>query len=83
MRVPDHPPRPVRAIVTLKDHLDAGVTIRSFCSSGQGHSHFVDLSALISERGGDVPIDYAFKRSLACPECGAPGGGLEIRPPSA
>ncbi|MCF1742754.1 hypothetical protein [Paradevosia shaoguanensis] len=49
--------------------------IRSFCSSGQGHRHVVDLETLIVERGPDVEIDYAFKRSLICPECGAAGGG--------
>ena len=78
-RVPDYPPKPIKAILTLQDHLDAGLVIRSFCSSGQGHSHVVDLEALIAERGPDAEIDYAFKQSLICPECGAPGGGLEIR----
>lgn len=79
-RVPDFPPKPIEAIHTLQDHLDAGFTIRSFCSSGQGHSHVVDLEALINQRGPDVEIDYALKRSLTCPECGAPGGGLMIEP---
>lgn len=78
-RVPDHPAKPVRPIRTLQEYLDGGWAIRSFCSSGQRHSHAVDLQALIAERGPDVEIDYAFKRSLICPECGAPGGGLEIR----
>lgn len=40
------------------------------------------LGAIIAERGPDVEIDYAFKRSLTCPECGAPGGGIEVRKPS-
>lgn len=71
-RGPDHPPP------TLQDYLDAGLTIRSFCSGGQGHSHVLDLTALIAERGPDVEVDYVFRRSLTCPECGAPGGGLEI-----
>lgn len=26
----------------------------------------------------DVEVDYAFKRSLVCPACGAPGGGMEV-----
>lgn len=78
-RVPDHPSKPIKALRTLQDHVDAGLMIRSFCSSGQGHSHVVDLGALIVERGPNVEIDYAFKRSLTCPECGAPGGGLELR----
>lgn len=78
-RVPYYPPKPIKAIRTVQDHLDAGLTIRSFCSSGQGHSHVVYLSALIAERGPDVEVDYALKRSLLCPECGAPGGGLGIR----
>jgi hypothetical protein len=77
-RVPDHPPRPIRAIRTLQEHLDAGLVIRSFCSSGQGHSHVVELGALIAERGSNVEVDYAFKRSLICPQCGAHGGGLIV-----
>lgn len=77
-RVPDHPPKPIRPIRTLQDFLDGGYVIRSFCSSGQGHSHVVDLEALISKRGPDVEVDYAFKRSLTCPECGAPSGGIQI-----
>ncbi len=77
-RVPDSPPKPIRPISTLQDYLDGGFVIRSFCSSRQGHSHVVDLKALVTERGPDVEVDYVFKRSLMCPECGAPGGGLEI-----
>lgn len=75
-RVPDHPPRPIQV---LQDFLDAGMSIRSYCSSGKGHHHVVVLSALIDERGPDTLVDYAFKRSLICPECGAPGGGIEFR----
>ena len=77
-RVPDYPAKPIKPILTLQDHLDAGLVIRSFCSSRQGHSHIVDLEALIAERGPDIEVDYAFRQSLTCPECGAPGGGLEI-----
>jgi hypothetical protein len=77
-RVPDHPPKPVRPIATLRDYIDAGLIVRSFCSSGQEHSHVVDLVALAAERGSETVIDYALKRSLTCPECGASGGGLMI-----
>lgn len=76
-RVPDHPPKPIKAVRTLKEYLDGGFMIRSFCSTGR-HSHDLDLPALIAERGADAEIDYAFKRSLTCPECGAVGGGLQI-----
>ena len=81
MRVPDHPPMPVPALLTLGDYVDAGIQVRSICSSGRGHSHVVDLEALAAERGRDTPFDYAFKISLGCPECGSPGGGVEIRRP--
>lgn len=37
-RVLDHLPKP---ILTLRDYLDAGFCIRSFCSSGQGHRRSV------------------------------------------
>lgn len=77
-RVPEYPPKPIRPILTLQDHLDAGLTLRSFCSSGQGHNHVVDLVAEIEERGPYAEVDYAFKLSLTCPICGAPGGGIEI-----
>ena len=77
-RVPDHPPKPIGPIRTLQDYLDGGFVIRSFCSSGQGHSHVVDLVALATERGAETVIDYALKRSIICPECGVPGGGLMI-----
>ncbi|TIN95539.1 MAG: hypothetical protein E5Y06_12370 [Mesorhizobium sp.] len=69
----------MKAIRTLRDYLDAGLSIRSFCSSGRGHCHVVDLPALIAERGPDVDVDYAFRQSLTCPECGEPGGGLQIQ----
>lgn len=78
-RVPDHPPKPLRPVVTLQDYIDAGLIVSSFCSTRQGHSHVVDLVALAADRGPGTVIDYALKRSLICPECGAAGGGLEIR----
>lgn len=77
-RVPDVPPKPVRPITTIGDYIDAGLVVRSFCSSGRGHSHVVDLVGLRDTIGSDVIIDYALKRSLVCPECGAAGGGLMI-----
>jgi hypothetical protein len=77
-RVPDFPPKPIRPIVTIRDYIDAGMKVRSFCSSGKGHSHVVDLMALELARGPNAEIDYAFKRSLTCPECGAAGGGLMV-----
>lgn len=76
-RVPDHPPKSIKPIRTLQEYLDRGFAIRSFCSTGQ-HSHDLDLPSLIAYRGPDVEIDYAFKRSLTCPVCGAAGGGLQI-----
>lgn len=66
-------------ILTVGDYLRGGFQIRSYCSTGEGHSHLVDLQAMAAERGLDTAIDYDFKRSLICPECGAAGGGLEIR----
>lgn len=80
-RVPDFPPKPPRPIITIKDYIDAGLSVRSFCSSGLGHSHVVDLVALEKSRGPDTTIDYALKLSLICPECGAQGGGLAIEQP--
>ena len=83
MRVPNVPKsRPPVALLTIGDYLDAGIEVRSFCSSGQGHSHQIDLSPLVASRGRETPVDYALKVSLICPTCGAPGGGLEIRKPS-
>lgn len=73
-RVPNWPPKPAPAIRTLRDCIDAGVSLRSFCSSGKGHSHAVDLEALAAEGGQDTELSYDFKRSLICPECGAAGG---------
>lgn len=78
IRAPDYPRKPSKVICTLQDHFHAGLTLRSFCSSGQGHNHIVDLDAEIARRGPNAEIDYAFKRSLICPTCGAPGGGLQI-----
>jgi len=39
----------------------------------------VDLVALQESAGPSTVIDYAFKQSLICPECGAAGGGLMIK----
>lgn len=72
-------PKPVGEIRTLGQYLDAGLVVRSFCSSGHDHSHIVDLERLAKELGPDVEVDYDFKVSRICPECGAPGGGLDVR----
>lgn len=77
-RVPDYPPKSIAPIRTLGDYAKAGFELRSHCSSGLGHSHIIDLEKEIGLRG-DVAVNFALKTSLTCPECGAPGGGLEIR----
>lgn len=78
IRVPNHPPKTIQPLRTLRDYREAGLIVVSYCSGGCGHSHFVDLAALIAERGPDVEVDFALKRSLTCPQCGAPGGGIKI-----
>lgn len=78
-RVPDFPPKPAKPIVTIGDYIRAGLVVRSFCSSGLGHSHVVDLLALQESAGPSTVIDFALKRSLICPECGAAGGGLMMQ----
>lgn len=77
-RVPDVPPRAAKPLVTIGDYIDAGISVRSFCSAGTGHSHLVDLEALADRQGHHALVDYALKVSLVCPACGAPGGGLEL-----
>lgn len=77
-RVPDLPPKAAKPIATVRAYIEAGMVVRSFCSSGFGHSHIVDLLALEAARGPNAVMDYALKRSLTCPECGAAGGGLMI-----
>lgn len=79
--VPDFPPKPVVPIRHLSDFKAGGYRLVSHCSSGAGHQHELDFDALISEIG-DVEVDYQFKRSRRCQDCGAPGGGLTILPPS-
>jgi hypothetical protein len=78
-RVPDVPPTPVAAVRRLSEFRAAGYRLVSHCSSGAGHLHPLDYERLIAELG-DVEVDYQFKRSRTCPECGAPGGGLAILP---
>ena len=77
-RVPDFPPKPVVLIRRLSEFKAGGYRLVSHCSSGAGHHHELDFDALIAALG-DVEIDYEFKRSRICPECGALGGGLTIR----
>jgi hypothetical protein len=81
-RVSNAPPEVPKPLLTIGDYLDAGMSVRSFCSAGTGHSHAVDLDELALLRGRDTAIDYLLKVSLSCPICGAPGGGLELRPPA-
>lgn len=78
IRVPNYPSKPIKPMVTVGDYVEAGIAVRSFCSSGLGHSHIVDLHRLATVRGPDTVIDFTCKRSLICPECGAAGGGLII-----
>jgi hypothetical protein len=80
-RVPDVPPKPVAAVRRLSEFRAAGYRLVSHCSSGAGHQHQLDYDRLIAELG-DVEVDYQFKRSRICRECGAPGGGLTILPPA-
>jgi hypothetical protein len=80
-RVPDVPPKHVTPVRTLSEFKLAGYRLVSHCSSGVGHHHALDYDALIAELG-DVEVDYRFKRSRACPECGAVGGGLSILSPN-
>jgi hypothetical protein len=79
MHVPNHQPR-AKVIRTLVDYRDAGIQLISHCGAGCGRSHLLDLAELIREHGPEAEPDYAFRRSLTCPTCGGPGGGLEVRP---
>lgn len=77
MRVPNHPSQPLQPILTVRQHLDAGLVIISHCSAFPAtHQHVVDLEAALRVR--DANVDYEWKRSQTCPACGAPGGGISI-----
>jgi hypothetical protein len=78
MRVPDHPPKPIPEVRTLAEYVAASLQVTSFCSSGAGHSHVLDLPRLIDQLGPDAELDYALKVAQYCPTCGAPGGGVKI-----
>jgi hypothetical protein len=79
MRVPNYPLHAsTAALTTLQQYVDADVQVISHCSTQPAHSHAVDLKASISS-GANVP-DHAWKKAQTCPECGAPGGGLTLRP---
>lgn len=80
MRVPDYPPRPVQPITRLSQYRDAGYVLISHCSRGRGHQHVIVYETVMGERG-DAEVDFAFKVSMRCPECGAAGGGMSILPP--
>jgi len=77
MRMPNFPTRPMWPILTVQQHLDAGIEITSHCSAFPGtRQHAVDLQAALLVYNADV--DYEWKRSQICPECGAPGGGISL-----
>lgn len=77
MRVPSYPHKPMGAILTVRQHLEAGYQVISHCSAfPAAHQHVVDLEAALAS--GDVELDYQWKRSQACPECGATGGGISV-----
>ncbi len=78
-RVPDFPPKSVAPVRRLSEFKAAGYRLVSHCSAHAGHEHELDYDALIAEFG-DVEVDYQFKRSRTCPDCGSPGGGLKILP---
>ena len=77
MRVPSHPTRSMSPILTVQQHLDAGIEIISHCSASPGrHKHRVDLRAALLD--DNAFVDHEWKRAQICPECGAPGGGISI-----
>lgn len=76
--VPNVPGDVHRPVVTIEQHIRAGMELTSFCSTGE-HRHIVDLEALASRYGATRVIDYQFKVEQICPQCGAPGGGLSVR----
>jgi hypothetical protein len=78
-RVPDYPPKPVRPILTIRDHIDAGLIVTSYCSAVAGHFHALDLRRLAEELGPDSHLDYNFRVAQRCQVCGAPGGGLQFQ----
>jgi hypothetical protein len=69
------------SIRRLSEFKTGGYRLISHCSSGAGHQHELELDRLFGKLG-DVEVDYQFKRSRTCPECGSPGGGLTILSPS-
>lgn len=74
-RVPIYPPT---AILSLLQHGEAGVEIVSVCSSDLGHQHVVSYDQQMALHG-DPERDHAWRASLTCPICRAPGGGIIIR----
>jgi hypothetical protein len=77
-RVPNVPGDVYRPVVTIEQHIRAGMELTSFCSTGE-HRHILNLEALASRYDAGRAIDYQFKVEQICPECGAPGGGLSVR----
>ena len=79
MRVSDYPPKPIQQITRLSQFRDAGYVLISHCSSGLGHQHVIVYDTVMAEHG-DAEVDYDFKIAMTCPECGAAGGGMTVRP---
>lgn len=79
MRVPDYPPKPIQPLSRLSQFRDGGYVLISHCSSGLGHQHVIIHGTVIAKHG-DAEVDHFFKQAMTCPECGAAGGGMTIRP---
>lgn len=65
-------------ILTIADHISAGLEVTSYCSTGK-HQHVLDLQHLMDQFGPDQELDYYFAQQQKCPECGSPGGGMQIK----
>jgi hypothetical protein len=77
VRVPDFPPKPTAAILTVRQHLEAGYQVISHCSAFPAtHKHVVNLEAALA--AGATAFYHDWSRAQVCRECGAPGGGTTI-----
>ena len=65
-------------VLTIADHIAAGLEVTSYCSTGK-HMHVLDLQQLMGTYGPDRELDYYFAQQQKCPECGAVGGGMQIK----
>ena len=79
MRVPGFPPKPIEPITRLSQYRDAGFILISHCSTERDHQHVIVYDTVMAEQG-DAEVDFVFKVSMKCPECGAAGGGISILP---